>query len=113
MPHADRWRYPILTGAQEYFLIRIISHLGRTEAFLIVFLTWVAIHLPALGVPDLKSGEGRRILPAVTMLKTGNWLVPRVGGQAYYSKPPLINWRVAGSFILTGRQNELSARLPS
>ena len=44
---------------------RIISHLGRTEAFLIVFLTCVVIYLPALGVPDLKGEEGRRILPAV------------------------------------------------
>ena len=44
---------------------RITSHLGRTEAFPIAFLTCAAIYLPALGVPDLKDEEGRRILPAV------------------------------------------------
>lgn len=87
--------------------------LDRTETFLVIFLTWVAIYLPGLGVPEIQVEEGRRILPAVTMLKTDNWLVPHIGGEAYYRKPPLINWLIAGSFALTGQQNEWSARLPS
>ena len=92
---------------------RITLPWGRSEAFLVVFLTWAAIYLPGLGTPELRGEEGRRILPAVTMLRTGDWLVPRVGGAPYYRKPPFINWLVAGSFALTGQQNELSARLPS
>ncbi len=92
---------------------RITSPLGRAEAFLAVFLTWVALYLPGLGATELHGEEGRRILPAVTMLKTGDWLVPHVGGEAYCGKPPFINWLVAGSFLLTGRQDEFSARLPS
>jgi 4-amino-4-deoxy-L-arabinose transferase-like glycosyltransferase len=92
---------------------RITAPLGRTEAFLAVLLTWVALYLPGLGATELHGEEGRRILPAVTMLQTGDWLVPRVGGEAYCSKPPFINWLVAGSFLLTGRQDEFSARLPS
>ena len=87
--------------------------LDRTETFLVVFLAWVAIYLPGLGVPEIQVEEGRRILPAVTMLKTDNWLVPHIGGEAYYRKPPFINWLIAGSFALTGQQNEWSARLPS
>lgn len=86
---------------------------GRMAAFLAVFLTWAAIYLPALGARELRGEEGRRILPAVDMLKTGRWLVPHIGGEAYYRKPPLINWLAAGSFLLMGEQNEQAARLPS
>ena len=47
------------------------------------------------------------------MLQTGNYLVPQVGGETYFRKPPLVNWLVAGSFKIFGRQNEWTARLPS
>jgi 4-amino-4-deoxy-L-arabinose transferase-like glycosyltransferase len=89
------------------------SHLSRTKVFFIAFLVWVAIYLPALGTHELRGEEGRRVLPAVTMLKTGDWLLPRVGGEVYYRKPPMINWLVGASFILTGEHNERAARLPS
>lgn len=82
-------------------------------AFLLVFLVWAGIYLPGLGRQELKGEEGRRILPAVTMLKTGNWIVPHVGGVPYHKKPPMINWLVAASFTLTGRHDEWAARLPS
>ncbi|MEO7724952.1 MAG: glycosyltransferase family 39 protein, partial [Chthoniobacterales bacterium] len=61
----------------------------------------------------IKSEEGRRILPAVTMLETGNYIVPQVGSEPYLRKPPLVNWLVAGSFKLFGVRNEWAARLPS
>jgi 4-amino-4-deoxy-L-arabinose transferase-like glycosyltransferase len=100
-----------MTDASEADRVRLPW--GRPEAFLIVFLAWVVIYLPALGVPELHGEEGRRILPAVTMLQTGDWLVPRVAGVQYYQKPPMINWLVAASFLITGRQDDWSARLPS
>ena len=74
---------------------------------------WAAMYLPALGTRELRGEEGLRIFPALTMLETGDWLVPHVGGEAYHRKPPFINWLIAGSFSLTGEQSELSARLPS
>jgi len=81
--------------------------------FFIVFLMWAAMYLPGLGTRELRGEEGRRIFPALNMLKTGDWLMPHVGGVAYHRKPPFINWLIAGSFILTQEQSELSARLPS
>jgi len=87
--------------------------LNRWKAFLIVLLIWAAIYLPSLGKPEFKGEEGRRVMPAITMLQTGNWIVPSVGGEDYHSKPPGINWLVALSFALTGQQTELAARLPS
>jgi 4-amino-4-deoxy-L-arabinose transferase-like glycosyltransferase len=86
---------------------------SRTHNLLIVFLVWAALYLPALGSLAIKGEEGRRILPGVTMLQTGNYLVPQVGGETYFRKPPLINWLVAASFTVFGRQNEWTARAPS
>lgn len=87
--------------------------MSRRAAFLILLALWAAIYLPGLGSTEIKGEEGRRILPAVTMLETGNWLVPYVGGRPFLRKPPLVNWAIAGSFALLGRQDEWAARLPS
>ena len=89
------------------------SAVTRLHASLIVLAIWAAIYLPALGTLEIKGEEGRRILPAVTMLETGNYVVPYVGGDPYLRKPPLVNWLVAGSFKLFGAHNEWTARLPS
>jgi len=86
---------------------------SRAANLLIVVLVWAALYLPALGSLAIKGEEGRRILPGITMLETGNYLVPQVGGDTYFRKPPLINWLVAGSFKIFGRQNEWTARMPS
>src|SRR5256885_12462864 len=76
-------------------------------------LVWTTIYLPALGSIAIKGEEGRRILPAVRMLETGNYVVPQVGSNPYYRKPPLVNWLVAASFRTFGARNEWTARLPS
>jgi 4-amino-4-deoxy-L-arabinose transferase-like glycosyltransferase len=86
---------------------------SRLRAVLVVFLVWAVIYLPALGSIAIKGEEGRRILPAVGMLKTGNYIVPEVGGNPYFRKPPLVNWMVAASFRIFGVRNEWTARLPS
>jgi 4-amino-4-deoxy-L-arabinose transferase-like glycosyltransferase len=85
----------------------------RLRAALIFLAVWACVYLPGLGSTELKGEEGRRILPAVTMLDTGNWLVPYVGGKPFLRKPPLVNWAIAGSFAVTGVRNEWTARLPS
>ena len=87
--------------------------MSRPASFLLVILCWAAIYLPGLGSLEIKGEEGRRILPAVTMLDTGNYLVPQVGSEPYYRKPPLVNWLVAALFKITGVRNEWTARLPS
>jgi 4-amino-4-deoxy-L-arabinose transferase-like glycosyltransferase len=69
--------------------------------------------LPSLGLFEIKGEEGRRILPGMAMLETGNYLVPQVGGEDYFRKPPLINWLVAASFKLFQVRNEWTARAPS
>src|SRR3989440_9956557 len=89
------------------------AEMSRAASFCLVIACWAAIYLPALGSLEIKGEEGRRILPAVTMLESGNYLVPQVGSEPYFRKPPLVNWLVAASFKLTGIRNEWTARLPS
>jgi 4-amino-4-deoxy-L-arabinose transferase-like glycosyltransferase len=86
---------------------------SRLRAVATVMLVWAVIYLPALGSIAIKGEEGRRILPAVRMLETGNYIVPQVGSNPYYRKPPLVNWLVAASFKFFGVRNEWTARLPS
>jgi 4-amino-4-deoxy-L-arabinose transferase-like glycosyltransferase len=89
------------------------AEMSRAASFCLVIVCWAAIYLPGLGSLEIKGEEGRRILPAVTMLESGNYLVPQVGSEPYFRKPPLVNWLVAASFKLTGIRNEWTARLPS
>jgi 4-amino-4-deoxy-L-arabinose transferase-like glycosyltransferase len=86
---------------------------SRVQAFMIVLLVWSVVYLPALGSLAVKGEEGRRILPAIHMLKTGDYVVPQVGSNPYFRKPPLVNWLVAASFRFFGARNEWTARLPS
>ena len=86
---------------------------SRLRAVAVVVLVWAVIYLPALGSIAIKGEEGRRILPAIRMLETGNYIVPQVGSNPYFRKPPLINWLVAASFKVFGVRNEWTARLPS
>ena len=87
--------------------------ISRSRSLLIILLVWAAIYLPALGSLAIKGEEGRRILPAIRMLETGDYIVPRVGRATYFRKPPLVNWLVAVSFKVFGVRNEWAARLPS
>ncbi len=64
--------------------------ISRNRSLLIVLLVWAAIYLPALGSLAIKGEEGRRILPAVRMIETGDYIVPRVGSATYFRKPPLV-----------------------
>jgi 4-amino-4-deoxy-L-arabinose transferase-like glycosyltransferase len=86
---------------------------SRLQALAIVLIVWAVVYLPALGSIAIKGEEGRRILPAVRMLETGNYIVPQIGGYPYYRKPPLVNWLIAVSFRAFGLRNEWTARLPS
>jgi 4-amino-4-deoxy-L-arabinose transferase-like glycosyltransferase/outer membrane protein assembly factor BamB len=83
------------------------------QSLLALTAFWAALYLPGLGGPELKGEEGRRILPALEMLKSGDWILPVMEGQPYVRKPPLINWAIATSVSAAGTISEFTARLPS
>lgn len=79
-----------------------------------IFLLTVACHLPLLGSAPLAGTEGHRVFPALNMVRTGDWLLPRLFGQLYLIKPPLHDWTIAVAQILSGNHgNEWVWRLPS
>src|SRR5512134_2994576 len=56
-----------------------------------------------LGLRDpWPADEPRFALIAQDMLRSGDWLVPRVGGDLYADKPPLYFWAMAASMAVTG-----------
>ena len=87
--------------------------LSRPLSVLLVVALWAGIYLPGLGKREIQGNEPKRMLPAMTMIETGNWITPELAGEQYYKKPPLINWIIASSFLIVGNQSELAARLPS
>ena len=62
--------------------------------------------------PQGRGEEGRRVMPAVTLLEGGSWVVPNVGGRPFLRKPPLVQWCIAASLKVFGH-NTWAARLPS
>ena len=56
-----------------------------------------------LGLRDpWPADEPRFALVARDMLRSGDWLIPRVGGDLYGDKPPVFFWLMAASMAVTG-----------
>lgn len=67
-----------------------------------------------LGGYDLwPADEPRYAQVAREMLHSGDWLVPRVNGETYLEKPPLLMWCQAALSLPFGDVNEWTARMPS
>lgn len=62
--------------------------------------------------PSLSGDAAKYALIAKTMLKTGNFLIPQLGDEFYFKKPPFFFWLIALCFKIFGI-SEFSARLPS
>ncbi|RRD02591.1 ArnT family glycosyltransferase [Prevotella sp. OH937_COT-195] len=59
------------------------------------------------------KGEPREAIVAVTMLKTGNWILPVNNGGDIAYKPPLFHWTAALCSLPQGYVSEATSRLPS
>ncbi len=62
------------------------------------------------GIWDLD--EALYVESAREMRLTGDYITPRVNGEPFFEKPPLIYWEAAGVFYALG-ESEAAARLPS
>ncbi|MFA4917842.1 MAG: glycosyltransferase family 39 protein [Thermodesulfovibrionales bacterium] len=82
------------------------------DCFLLLLLT-AFIYLPFLGFPVWDGNEPLRVIIAKEMLKTGDWIIPMLHGRPYFTKPPMMNWLIAGSGSLFGVVNEWTSRIPS
>jgi 4-amino-4-deoxy-L-arabinose transferase-like glycosyltransferase len=72
------------------------------------------LYLPGIGQRALYLGdEARYALLARTMIETGDWLVPRIGGEVHLEKSPLFIWAIAALSMADRRVTELTAVLPA
>ncbi len=79
---------------------------------LILLLVTVLGCWPAWNLPELDGTEGRRVQIALEMLRNGDLLVPTLGGEPTWAKPPLHYWLLAGCQQWLGG-GVLAMRLPS
>jgi 4-amino-4-deoxy-L-arabinose transferase-like glycosyltransferase len=81
---------------------------------LILTLLGALLFLPGLGLRDVwNPDEARYAQVAREMRDAGSWAVPRLNGEVYTQKPPLLFWLIAASGLLTGGIGETASRLPS
>lgn len=62
--------------------------------------------------PLMAPDEGRYAGVALSMLHSGDWLVPRLDGLPFFHKPPLFYW-IAASVMAVAGPVEWAARVPS
>jgi 4-amino-4-deoxy-L-arabinose transferase-like glycosyltransferase len=79
-------------------------------AVVLLLFAWLAI--TASIRPFTAPDEGRYVGIAYAMLRSGDWIVPRLDGLPFFHKPPLFYWLGAASMAVWGPQ-EWAARLPS
>ena len=59
------------------------------------------------------KGEPREAVVALSMLESGNWILPVNNGGDIAYKPPLFHWAVALCSLPQGYVSEATSRLPS
>lgn len=91
---------------------QIMKNNSVRDCLLLISVT-LFIYLPFLGLPVLDGNEPVRVIIAKEMMKTGNWIIPILHGKPYFTKPPLMNWLIAGSGGIFGTVNEWTSRVPS
>lgn len=84
------------------------QRVGVFVALLSMFVHWVSIGDHSLYSPD----EGRYGRASLTMVESGNWVVPVLDGRPHLTKPPLTYWLQAISVGVFGK-SEFAVRLPS
>ncbi|MEI8017003.1 MAG: glycosyltransferase family 39 protein [Schlesneria sp.] len=82
------------------------------ELLLILLLASLTLSVRLDALP-LFGEEPRRALIAREMVETGDWLVPGTQRVFLPSRPPLQNWLIAFTALLTGSFDVWSVRIPS
>ena len=86
----------------------------RKKAFWFIALLSVLVVVPFLGETIFYSkGEPREAIVALSMLESGNWILPVNYGTDIAYKPPFFYWSIAAVSSLFGEVTEFSARFPS
>ena len=86
----------------------------RKKAFWFIALLSVLVVVPFLGETIFYSkGEPREAIVALSMLESGNWILPVNYGTDIAYKPPFFYWSIVRRLFPFGEVTEFSARFPS
>lgn len=87
--------------------------LEREVVFLVLLVA--GTYFTRLDALPIRGEESRRGFVAQEMQRTGDWIVPRYQGNAFFmsSRPPLQAWCIAASGWLRGKIDTVAVRIPS
>lgn len=86
----------------------------RAVAYALIFVAVALTLLPFLGLtPFHTKGEPREAVVAISMLNTGNWILPLSNGDVIPYKPPMLAWCISLMSAIFGGVTEYTSRLPS
>lgn len=109
-PSLRNWRSPLL-------LARPSSSFDPTSSAVLCLLgvmLWSGVMCwHGLTVGELYRTEALRAIIAAEMLRSGDWIVPRLYGEPLLTKPPGMYAAIAAASWLRGEVVEWTARLPS
>nr|WP_277466999.1 dolichyl-phosphate-mannose--protein mannosyltransferase [Parabacteroides sp. PF5-6] len=70
--------------------------------------------LPWIGLGEFSTkGEPREAAVAISMMETGNYILPKTYAEEFAYKPPMAHWLMAVFSLPQGHVSEFTARLPS
>lgn len=91
-----------------------LQYLYLQKPVTMVIIICIISVLPWIGLGDFSTkGEPREAAVAVSMLETGNWVLPQVYANEFAYKPPLAHWLMAAFSLPQGHVSEFTSRLPS
>lgn len=90
-------------------MLEKIRKLDNAYLYAIITAISVVFFFSRIYEPSLSGDEAKYALIAKNMLKSGNFLVPSLGFETYFKKPPFFFWLIALSFKVFG-VSEFSAR---
>ncbi|MBR4664305.1 MAG: glycosyltransferase family 39 protein, partial [Lentisphaeria bacterium] len=97
-PGHNVWPFKLTAGKLAEILFWVL-------AVLLLFLN--------LGTDGLRGSEGRWADVVRLMILNGDYLHPMINYEAYFDKPLVSYWIIAGFSLVSGGVTELMIRLPS
>lgn len=91
-----------------------LQYLYLQKPVTMVIIICIISILPWIGLGEFSTkGEPREAAVAVSMLDSGNWILPQVYADEFAYKPPMLHWLIAAFSLPQGYVSEFTARLPS
>lgn len=89
-------------------------NLTNRQLFWLLLAVCVVTLIPFLGAAEYNTkGEPREAIVSLSMLESGDWILPRNNGGEIPYKPPFFHWCVAAVSWVFGGVNEFTSRIPS